>query len=72
MTAQILSVRLVTCRASARDGVSWMYRDSMIAKQDTELRNEQALLGERLPDATDSAPAEVHSQAPNSRAEARP
>lgn len=63
---------LVIFRASARDGVSWMYRDSMIAKQDTELRNEQALLGERLPDATDSAPAEVLSQAPDPRVEAIP
>ena len=38
--------------------LDWMYGGGMVAQMDAEKRSEQALLGERLPDATDQ-PAEV-------------
>ena len=40
--------------------LDWMYGGGMVAQMDADKRSEQALLGERLPDATDK-PDEVCS-----------
>ena len=42
----------------ATEKMDWMYAGGMTAQMDADKRNEQALLGERLPDASDM-PTEV-------------
>jgi hypothetical protein len=58
-TARILWALLDTwCRHRPDERLDWMYGGGMVAQMDAEKRSEQALLGERLPDANDQ-PVEV-------------
>ena len=48
----------IWCRLRPDERLDWMYGGGMVAQMDAEKRSEQALLGERLPDANDQ-PVEV-------------